>query len=90
MGRPAGEHLVEDHAQTINVGGGPDTSDLSARLLGRHVARGADDVAVTGPDGRSDSNHLATPKSAILGTPSGVIKMFDGLRSQCTMPWRWA
>jgi hypothetical protein len=50
-GRPlqrhaAGEHLVEDDAERVDVGGRPDVLNPAARLLRGHVTRRADDVAV--------------------------------------------
>ncbi len=38
----------------------------------------------------SSSGSLARLKSSSIGTPSGVIKMFEGLRSLCRTPWSWA
>ena len=43
--RPARQHLVEDGAQGIHVGRRADSLDLTRRLLGRHVARRAHDLA---------------------------------------------
>ena len=38
----------------------------------------------------SPSRSLARPKSTTLGSPSAVIRTFDGLRSRWTTPRRWA
>ena len=46
--RAAGEHLVEDRAQGVDVGGGRDVGGRAAGLLGGHVARRAHDVAGAG------------------------------------------
>ncbi len=42
----AGQHLVEDHAQAVDVAAGVDVVRLAARLFGRHVGRRAHDLAV--------------------------------------------
>ena len=43
--RPPGEHLVEDRAQGVDVGGGGDVRGRAAGLLGGHVAGRPHDVA---------------------------------------------
>ena len=48
--RPAGEQLVEDGAQRINVGGGADLLGPARRLFGGHVAGRAEDEAGGGLD----------------------------------------
>ena len=44
-GRPAGQALVEDGAEAVNVGGGAQLLDAPGGLLGGHVARRAEDGA---------------------------------------------
>ena len=43
--RRAGQQLVEDHAQGVDVGPGVDVHRRRVGLLGRHVRRRADDRA---------------------------------------------
>ena len=47
-GRPAGEHLIEHGTQGVNVGGRAHFAVTAGGLLGRHVVRGADEVAAAG------------------------------------------
>ncbi len=47
-GRPAGEHLVEDRSQRIDVGRRADLAGQSLRLLGGHVAGRPHDLAADG------------------------------------------
>ena len=47
-GRTAGEHLVEDRTQGVDVGRRPDVLRLPARLLGGHVAGRAHDLTGRG------------------------------------------
>ena len=42
----AGQELVEDHSQAVDVGPGVNRPLFTSRLLGRHVCRGADHLAV--------------------------------------------
>ena len=46
--RAAGQHLVEDRPQGVDVGGRPDVPGMAAGLLGRHVAGRAHDLAGLG------------------------------------------
>ena len=47
-GRTATEHLVENHAEAVDVGAAVDTVGRTGGLLRRHVQRGAgDDVFLT-------------------------------------------
>ena len=50
--RAAGEDLVEDGAERVDVGALRERVDEAHRLLGAHVARGAGDVADAGPEDR--------------------------------------
>ncbi len=47
--RPAREQLVEDRAERVLVGGGPDSTRLAPRLFGSHIARRAEDGEGVGP-----------------------------------------
>jgi len=46
-------------------------------------------VVVKLPPGAA-SIRRARPKSVIRGRSSASIRTFDGLRSRCRIPWRWA
>ncbi len=51
-GQSAGEQLVEDHAERVDVGAGVDVDAGHLRLFGRHVLEGADELTqlrVQGP-----------------------------------------
>ncbi|MEZ4431529.1 MAG: hypothetical protein R3F65_03890 [bacterium] len=52
VGRPAGEHVVEDGAERVDVGVGSHGGAVAAGLLGGHVGGGADDAAADGGAGR--------------------------------------
>ena len=87
--RRAREHLVEDHARAVDVGGGG--GGAPAALLGGHVARRAHDRG--GCDPRPSvlpSARRATPKSPTFTRPSVESRMLAGLTSRCTMRWAWA
>ena len=47
----AGQQLVEDDARAVDIAPGVDPVRLAARLLGRHVGRRAQHLAVLGHDG---------------------------------------
>lgn len=64
--RAAGEQLVKNGAQRVNVGGRANLPDLAVRLLGRHVAGRAQDGAGAGlPD--AGIQVLGQPKVGNLG-----------------------
>ena len=87
--RPAGEHLVEDGAQGVDVRGRPDFAHRAAGLLGGHVARRAEDGARRRMRSRAPRRveRLARPKSVTLGVPSASSRTLAGLRSRCRMPF---
>ena len=88
-GTRAGEQLVHDHADRIDVGAMIER--LAERLLGRHVVRRAEDrrrcaSALCAP---SAPETLAMPKSRIFTTARPFFcarKMFSGFMSRWTMP----
>jgi hypothetical protein len=47
-GETAGQHLVQDDAQRVDVGRGADRHAAAVDLLGCHVVRRADDLAAAG------------------------------------------
>src|SRR5256885_281380 len=60
-GRAAGQQLVEDDAERVDIGGGADGLGRAARLLGRHVAGRAHHLAAERQDRKStrlNSSHL--------------------------------
>ncbi len=48
---PAGEHLIQDGAEAVGVGSGPNRLDIATGLFGRHVGGRAHDQAVLRPLG---------------------------------------
>ena len=82
-GRPD-KHLVEQHAQTVEVAARSDS--LAHTLFGRHVTRRADDepepvVAWVELTSAEVARTFATPKSS-THTPRSLSMMFEGLRSR--------
>ena len=92
-GRWPRHHLVQQHADAEEIAAR--IEPLAAGLLGRHVRRRADDVALTA-DGRHGldapvaealaGSCLARPKSITLASPRGVTMTLPGLMSRCRMP----
>ena len=89
--RPAGEQVVEDGAERIDVRGRADLARSCRGLFGRHVGRRAEH-----DPGRRvwfwscSSIRLARPKSVSLGVPSAVSRTLAGLRSRWMMCCSWA
>ena len=88
--RPAGQRLVEDRPQGVDVGGRAD-----ALANGPRPARAPCSWACPSPGRRavraeSSSSSLARPKSLILGMPSAVSRTLLGLRSRWMTPAWWA
>ena len=88
--RPAGQHLVEDRPQRVDVGRRADPP-------GRPVAPAPGPCSWACPGSRrrrvrpwSPSSSFARPKSATLGVPSSASRTLAGLRSRWTIPRRWA
>jgi hypothetical protein len=50
-GRGAGEELVEEYAEGIDIGAGVDVDGVGLGLLGAHVLGGADELSVLGEEG---------------------------------------
>ena len=62
--RPAGEHLVEDRAEAVDVARRADLAPIAADLLGGHVARRADDRA-------------GVRQAGVVGDPLGQAEIGD-------------
>ena len=74
--RGAGQQLVEQHAQRIDVAAGVDVELVELGLLGAHVLDRADHLAELGehrPFGELLAVALATPKSITFGTGLVVV-----------------
>ena len=68
--RAAGEQLVEQHAQRIDVAAGVDVQAAAFGLLGTHVERRADHLAVAGGQGLAGQllvDRLGDPEVDDLG-----------------------
>ena len=93
---PAGEHLVEDHAERKQVAAAVDAGR-------RAPARATDSARRRPPAGPAELRRAAAarasgraprvqrdmPKSSSLALPFGVTTTFSGRRSPCTMPRAW-
>ncbi len=84
-GGRAGDELVKDGPQRINVGRRANLLNRAARLLGSHVAGRAHDVSGHGLAPWAVVS-LAKPKSAILGVPSPANRTLAGFKSRWTIP----
>ena len=79
----AGDRAIEDRGERVDVGAMVDV--LAARLLGRHVGRCADDVALR--QRAACRPALLTPKSRIFQRAVAAARnTLCGLRSRWTMP----
>ena len=95
----AGEHLVQDHAQGVDVAAHVDRRDVAARLLRAHVRDGAADHAlvgeravlgrVLGQRARPKSRIFTTGVAGALSPSSGAaMTILRGFRSRWITP-RW-
>ena len=90
-GRRAGQQLVEDHAQGVDVAARVDLRRVGQHLLGAHVGQRADelsDVGLARRVARRCRSARATPKSSTFGWPDSSTRMLPGFRSRWMMP-RW-
>jgi len=92
----AGEQLVQEDAQGVDVGAGVDV-ERAVGLLGGHILRGSDELVKFGVKTVFSVSRaavaLAMPKSMTRakGLPSWVLtRMLPGLRSRWMMPFWWA
>ena len=76
----AGQHLVHDHAEAIDVGTLVDF--LAEDLLGRHVLRRANHVTGLRQLRVAAFAAAATPKSTIFSSPESLMRIFAGFRSR--------
>ena len=88
--RPAGQQLVEDGAQGVDVGGRADgpSCPRPAPEPCSWACPGWPRCGVVAPGTRRA--RLARPKSVILGVPSSVSRTLAGFRSRWMMPCSWA
>ena len=87
-GRPAGQHLVQDRPQRVDVRGRPD--GRSGPGPARGPCSSASPAGCRSGSAAASSSRRASPKSVILGVPSAVSRTFAGFRSRWMIPWSWA
>ena len=85
----AGQQLVEDHAQAVDVAAAVDAVRLAPGLLGAHVGRRAQHLAV---DRHRDLARLALGQAEVhqVRPAVAVEHDVDGLTSRWTTPCSWA
>ena len=85
LGQPAGEQLVAQHTEGIDVGAHIQFRVPSAHLFGAHVGQGPDDLPDVGLHGGGLHVGIGDPgyaESRTFGWPSLRTRMLAGLRSR--------
>ena len=92
--RRAGEQLVQEHAEAVDVAAVSTSSGVDLRLLGAHVQRRADHLTGGGCNivfsvslladglGHAEVDHLDHRLAVV-----GATRMFDGFRSRWMIPF---
>ena len=86
----AGEHLVKDHAQAVDVAAGVDVVRLARAPVRATCTRACPSPGRPTSSSHPPASRLARPKSVTCGRPSLSMRMFDGLTSRWITPWSWA